>query len=74
LDHRTNSIFELHKIYIFLDYISKTLQLDENILKDKLYIHRIKNGYTFREVAKRIGFSIDKSTVVHFEQGGKSKE
>ncbi|REE80678.1 helix-turn-helix protein [Lutibacter oceani] len=67
LNHRTNSIFALHKIYLFLDYIPKTLNIDEATLRGKLYTTRIKNGFSLYDIAKKTG--LDKSTIGRFEKG-----
>lgn len=72
LNNRTNTIFALHKIYLFLGYIPETLKIDESTLQGKLYAHRIKFGYTFRDLVEKIG--LDKSTIGRFEKGITSKQ
>ena len=43
---RGNTIYVLHKIYLFLGHIPKTLHIDETTLQGKLFAHRIRHGYT----------------------------
>lgn len=71
LGHHTNTIFALHKVYLFLGYIPTTLNISSE-LQGKLFEHRIKNGYTFNYLSEKIG--LDKSTIARFEQDRKSKE
>ena len=72
LNHHTNTIFALHKTYLFLGYIPTTLKIDVSELRGKLFEHRIKNGFTFNALSKKIG--LDKSTIARYEQGRKSKQ
>lgn len=72
LNNRANTIFALHKIYLFLGYIPKTLKIDESTLQGKLHAHRIKFGYAFRNLVEKIG--LDKSTIGRFEKGRTSKQ
>ena len=58
----------MHKAYIFLCHIPKTLKIDEATLQEKLFGYRIKNGFTYLEVAKKI--VLDKSTIAKFERNG----
>ena len=67
LNHRTNTIFALHKIYLFLRYIPVTLKIDETTLRGKLSAHRIKGGLTLKEIGNKTG--LDKSTIGRFEKG-----
>ncbi len=67
LNKRTYTIYALHKSYCFLGYIPTTLNIHENTLAGKMFVHRIVNGYSFEVVAKEIG--IDKSTLGRFECG-----
>lgn len=69
--HRENSIYVLHKVHTFLGCIPKTLNIDENTLRGKLYSYRIKNGFPLSKIASDIG--LDKSTISHFEKGGNCK-
>lgn len=72
LVHCTNTIYGLHKVYSFLGYIPKTLNIDETTLQGKLLAYRIKNGLTYTKLAKSIG--LDKSTLSRFEKGKAYKE
>ena len=72
LNHHTNTIFALHKTYLFLEYISTTLKIDVSDLRGKLFEHRIKNGFTFNALSDKIG--LDKSTIARFEKGKASKK
>ena len=72
LGHHTNTIYALHKAYMFLGYVPKTLKIDETTLRGQIFIHRIKHGLTYSAIAKEIG--IDKSTVARFEQGKNIKQ
>ena len=72
LNHHTNTIFALHKVYLFLGYIPTTLKIDVTDLQGKLFKHRIKNGFTFNSLSKKIG--LDKSTIARFENGRNIKE
>jgi transcriptional regulator with XRE-family HTH domain len=67
LGNRINTIYALHKVYLFLGYVPKTLNIDETSLRGKLFAHRIRNGSTYNIVAKKIG--LDKSTLSQFEKG-----
>jgi len=69
--NRENTIYVLHKAYTFLGYVPTTLHIDENTPQGKLYAYRIKNGLPLRKVASEVG--LDKSTISHFEKGGKMK-
>lgn len=66
LGHHTNTIYALHKLYVFLGYIPKTLKIPFG-LRGKLFEHRIINGYTYNDVAQKI--ELDKGTISRFEQG-----
>ena len=72
LGHHTNTIYALHKVFLFLGYIPTTLNIDEKTLKGKLFAYRIKQGYTYNKMASLIG--LDKSTIGRFEQGRKAKQ
>lgn len=63
----TNTIYVLHKVFLFLGYIPKTLNIDETTLRGQLFAHRIKNGFTYTALAKKTG--LDKSTINRFEKG-----
>lgn len=67
LNHRTNTIFALHNIYLFLGYIPLALRINEATLRGKLYAHRIMNGLILNDIAKKSG--LDKSTIGRFEKG-----
>ena len=67
----TQTIFSLHKAYLFLGYIPKTLDIKDSTLRGKLYAYRIRNGFTYTQVAKIIG--VDKSTIARFENGREAK-
>ena len=54
---------------MFLGYIPKTLEIDETTLQGKLFTYRIKNGFTYSEIAKQV--ELNKSTVRRFEKGKK---
>lgn len=71
LGHHTNTIYALHKVFLFLGYVPKTLKIKEDKLRGKLFAHRIRNGLTYQAVAKEVG--LDKSTVARFERGKKLK-
>jgi len=71
LNKRTLTIFALHKAYIFLGYIPKTLKIDENILQGKLFTFRIQKNLTYSKLAVIVG--LDKSTLSNFEKGLKVK-
>lgn len=71
LGYHTNTIYALHKVYLFLGYIPKTLGIDETTLQGKLFVHRIRNGYTYAIIAKKI--ALDKSTLNRFEKGNQVK-
>ena len=68
---RKLSIFALHKAYLFLGYIPKTLKIDRTTLQEKLFIYRIKNNLTYSNLAKKI--KLDKSTLSNFEKGKNCK-
>lgn len=72
LNHHTNTIFALHKVYMFLGYIPITLKVDSSDLRGKLFGHRIKKGFTFNTLSKIIG--LDKSTISRFEKGRNIKK
>ncbi len=71
LNHHTNTIFALHKAYLFLGYIPTTLKVDISDVRGKLFEHRIKNGFSFNALSQKIG--LDKSTIARFESGQKIK-
>ena len=71
LGHYTNTIYALHKLYFFLGYIPTTLRITSG-LRGKLLEHRIINGYTYNDVAQKIG--LDKSTIARFERGENIKK
>lgn len=62
----SNTIYVLHKVYLFLGYIPITLKIDKNSLRGKLFVHRIRYGYTYNVIAQKIG--LDKSTISRFEK------
>jgi transcriptional regulator with XRE-family HTH domain len=66
------TIFALQKAYQFLGKVPETLNLDKSILRGKLSIHRIKHGYTLKQLEQKIG--LDKSTIGRFEKGENVKE
>jgi len=66
LGKRKLTIFALHKVYLFLKYIPKTLSVDERTLQGKLFAYRIKNELTYSKLSKEIG--LDKSTLIRFEK------
>jgi transcriptional regulator with XRE-family HTH domain len=66
-EDNSHTIFSLHKAYQFLGKIPETLKLDETTLQAKLSIHRIKNGYTLRQLQDKM--RLDKSTIGRFEKG-----
>ena len=66
LNRRTNTIYALNKISIFLGYIPKTLSIDENTIQGKLITYRIWKGKTFLQLGKEIG--LEKSTIIRFIQ------
>ncbi len=68
---RGNTIYILHKVFLFLGYIPKTLNIDETTLQGKLFTYRIKNNLTYSELGKQI--NLDKSTLSNFEKGFKVK-
>jgi hypothetical protein len=70
--HRENSIYILHKAYLFLGYVPKTLNIDEDTLRGKLYAYRIKNGFPLSKIASEIG--LDKCTIGRFERGRNAKQ
>ncbi|MCP4181206.1 MAG: helix-turn-helix domain-containing protein [bacterium] len=72
LGHHTNTIYALHKVYVFLGYIPKTLRIDESVLQGRLYVYRVKRGYTHYALSLKIG--IDKSTLARFEKGKNIKQ
>ena len=72
LNHHSNTIYALHKVYLFFGFLPKTLKIDETTLRGTLFAHRIRNGLTYREVAEKVG--VDKSTIGRFEQGRIAKE
>ncbi len=47
LNRRTNTIYALNKISLFLKYIPKTLNIDKNTLQGKLIAYRIWTGKTY---------------------------
>ena len=67
LNKRKLTIFALHKAYIFLGYIPKTLKIDENTLQGKLFIYRIKKNLTYSKLGELI--KLDKSTLSNFVKG-----
>lgn len=71
-NNRTNTIYALHKIYLFLGYIPKTLKLKEKLLKDRLLIYRIHYGLSQKQFGKKIG--INGSTVGRIEKDNSVKE
>jgi DNA-binding XRE family transcriptional regulator len=71
LNHHTNTIFALHKVYLFLGYIPITLKIGSD-LREKLFEYRIIHGYPYKKVADKIG--IDKSTLSNFEKGRGNKK
>ena len=72
LNHHTNTIYALHKVYLFLGYIPITLKIDTTNLRGQLFEHRIKHGFTFNALAKKI--DLDKCTIARFERGRKAKD
>ena len=68
---RETTVYSFYKIYLFLGYIPKILKIDTPTLQGKLFVHRIKNGFTYSEIAKQIG--LDKSTIIRFEKNGDVK-
>lgn len=68
---KNKTIFALHKIYLFLGFIPKTLQIDESKMRNRMYIHRIKNGNTLSDVGKYCG--LEKSTIRRYEKGENCK-
>ena len=71
LNNRKLTIYALHKAYCFLGYIPTTLNIDESTLAGKMFIHRIINGFSLKEVGEKVG--LDKSTISRFEIGKKVK-
>ena len=63
---RKITIFALHKSYLFLEYIPKVLEINETTLHGKLFIHRIKNNFSYSNLEKEI--KLDKSTLSNFEK------
>jgi len=72
LNHHTNTIYALHKVYSFFGYIPKMLKLDESKLQGQIFKQRIKYGLTYNLIAKEIG--VDKSTIARFERGKEIKK
>lgn len=68
---RKLSIFALHKAFLFLGFIPKTLKINTTILQGKLFTHRIKNNFTYSKLGKKI--KLDKSTLSNFEKGKNCK-
>ena len=71
LNQHQLTIYSLHKAYLFLDYIPEVLKIDESTMRGQLFAYRIRHGYTYTELAKKIG--LDKSTLARFEKGGNIK-
>jgi transcriptional regulator with XRE-family HTH domain len=71
LNQHQLTIYSLHIAYQFLGYIPEILKIDESILQGQLFGYRIRHGYTYTELAKKIG--LDKSTLARFEKGGNIK-
>ncbi|MCP4181198.1 MAG: transcriptional regulator [bacterium] len=71
LGKHTNTIYALHKVYLFLGYIPITLKMPLGLRKE-LFEYRIIYGYSFSALSKKIG--LDKSTIVRFEKGKSSKK
>lgn len=67
LSKRTNTIFALQKVYLFIGHIPHALNIDKNTLAGRLFAFRIRNGYTYQQVAKMIG--IDKRTLIKASKG-----
>lgn len=72
LGRHQNPILTLHRTYRFLGYIPKTLNVDETTLQGRLYTHRIRNGYTLKVVAQKVG--LDRTTIGAFEKGREYKD
>lgn len=68
---RKLTIFALHKTYLFLSYIPKTLKIKTTTLQEKLFVYRIKNNLTQSKLGKIT--KLDKSTLSKFEKGYKVK-
>ena len=66
MGNRDNTIYVLHKAYLFLKYIPTTLSIDESSLSGLLYSYRIKNGFPLSSLQQKIG--LDKSTISRFEK------
>lgn len=63
--------YSLHKTYLFLGYIPKSLKINTTTLQGKLFIYRIKNNLTYSKLAKEI--KLDKNTLDNFEKSGSCK-
>ncbi|MDO5972004.1 helix-turn-helix transcriptional regulator [Flavivirga aquimarina] len=72
LNHHTNTIYALHKVFTFFGYTPKTLNINESTLQGQFFSHRIKYGFTYNVMAQKIG--VDKSTIARFERGGNIKK
>jgi transcriptional regulator with XRE-family HTH domain len=71
LNHHTNTIYALHKAYLFLGYIPTTLKITSD-LRGRLFKHRIKHGFTFNALSQKT--RTDKSTIARFEKGENHKK
>lgn len=67
LGHHMNTIYALHKVFLFFGFLPKTLKINETTLRGQLFAHRMRNGLTYQAVAKMIG--LDKSTIARYERG-----
>ena len=67
LGHHTNTIYALHKVYLFLGFLPITLKIDIRGMKGKVFAYRIENGFTYHTLSKII--RLDKSTLIRLEKG-----
>ena len=68
LGRRKISIYALHKVYVFLGSIPKTLHIDETKLQGQIFAHRIRNGYTYLALSEKT--QVSKKSLIRCERGG----